>query len=282
MENTVENEMQKCDISNIIKQGMRRMHEGSMTVEAAIVLPLMLFFLLNLSSVIELIRLHGNLQLALWNTGNRLAVYGHAREDVEMTPFFSALYIRDRVLGDTGEKYLEQCPLAGGTDGFLFWKNEVGTTKDEIDIVMIYPAAPWVGVAGYEQFWMANRYFAHVWNGYEIPVDAGKADSSAEIVYVAEYGQVYHTNRDCTHLQLSIWTVGTEEIDGLRNQWGKSYDPCEKCKKGDRPDVLYVTEEGESYHYERGCPGLKRTIYEVHRDEIPGYTCCSRCQGTNY
>ena len=48
---------------------------ASMTVEAAIVLPLFLFFFLNLMSSIEMIRLHGNLQLALWETGNRMTVY---------------------------------------------------------------------------------------------------------------------------------------------------------------------------------------------------------------
>ena len=49
-----------------------------MTVEASIVLPLILFFFMNLASSIEMIRLHGNLQLALWETGNELIVYGYA------------------------------------------------------------------------------------------------------------------------------------------------------------------------------------------------------------
>ncbi len=38
---------------------------AGMTVEAAIVLPLFLFFFLNMGCVIEMIRLHGNMQLAL-------------------------------------------------------------------------------------------------------------------------------------------------------------------------------------------------------------------------
>ena len=49
---------------------------GSMTVEAAVVLPLFLFFFLNLGSAMEMIRLHSNLQLALLQVGNRLSVYG--------------------------------------------------------------------------------------------------------------------------------------------------------------------------------------------------------------
>lgn len=50
--------------------------EGSMTVEASIVLPLFLIFFVNLSCSIEMIRLHSNLSIALWNIGNDFATYG--------------------------------------------------------------------------------------------------------------------------------------------------------------------------------------------------------------
>lgn len=39
--------------------------KAGMTVEAAAVLPLFLFFFMSIGSYIEMIRLHGNLQLAL-------------------------------------------------------------------------------------------------------------------------------------------------------------------------------------------------------------------------
>ena len=54
-----------------------------MTVEASIVLPLFLFFFLNLGCAIEMIRLHGNLQLALWQIGSKMAVYGYALDSGE-------------------------------------------------------------------------------------------------------------------------------------------------------------------------------------------------------
>ena len=57
---------------------------ASMTVEASILLPLFLFFFLNLGCALEMIRLHGNLQLALWETGSKLSVYGYAVSSGEM------------------------------------------------------------------------------------------------------------------------------------------------------------------------------------------------------
>ena len=57
--------------------------QAGMTVEASIVLPLFLFFFLNLGCAIEMIRLHGNLQLALWQIGSKMAVYGYALDSGE-------------------------------------------------------------------------------------------------------------------------------------------------------------------------------------------------------
>ena len=53
-----------------------------MTVEAAVILPLMLFFVIQLTSTIELLRLHGNIQTALWKYGRQAAVMGYLYQEV--------------------------------------------------------------------------------------------------------------------------------------------------------------------------------------------------------
>ena len=52
-----------------------------MTIEAAVVLPCFLFFFINLSSSLEMIRLHGNLEYALHNAGNEVCLYGSLLTD---------------------------------------------------------------------------------------------------------------------------------------------------------------------------------------------------------
>lgn len=51
---------------------------GSMTVEAALVLPCLLF-VISMGNAIEIIRLHGNLEVALWNAGRRSVSTVHYR-----------------------------------------------------------------------------------------------------------------------------------------------------------------------------------------------------------
>ena len=43
--------------------------KASMTVETALVLPLFCFFMIHMGSAIEMMRLHGNLEVALWDAG---------------------------------------------------------------------------------------------------------------------------------------------------------------------------------------------------------------------
>lgn len=254
----------------------RRAHAG-MTVEAAVVLPLFLFFLLNLSCAIELIRLHGNLQLALWDTCSKVAIYGHALGDSDLAPIFTGIYIKNQIVEYAGEEYLDNAPLKNGSKGLMLWESDIFSSKDELDVIVTYAASPWSNYAAFSTFRMANRYCAHIWNGYEIPKDPKKALEQTDVVYVTETGKVYHENPNCTHLQLSIREVTRFEAESAVNQWGSSYTPCEKCKPGKTIWNLYITEDGDRYHSSLDCPGLKRTVFSIPRSRAFKYRPCSRC-----
>ena len=251
--------------------------DAGMTVEAAVVLPLMLYLLLNLSCAIELIRLHGNLQLALWEVGSRLAVYGYALEDNDVASLFTGFYIRDQVIKYTGKEYLDNSPLKSGSQSIAMWESHIFSSEDEMDVIMTYSVAPWSGFAAFSSFSMANRYYAHIWNGYEIPDNPEQSEQELDIVYITENGEVYHENRNCTYLVLSVREVSRSEAEALVNQWGKKYSSCEKCKPESACLTLYITEEGERYHSDRNCSGLKRTVFSVPRSSAAGYRACSRC-----
>lgn len=248
--------------------------KAGMTVEAAVVLPVFLLFVLNLASLIEMMRLHGNLEFALWGTGNEAALYGSVLEDETASSVLSVLYIKNQIVETLGSEYLEQSPLRDGVSGLQVWTNLLQGEKDILDVTITYSVAPLSGFIGFPAFQMKNCYYAHLWNGYEIPENA----MAGEIVYVAETGTVYHKSRNCTHLLLSVQQVDAAEVEERRNQWGRTYGACERCTHGKMPDSVYITDEGECYHYSQGCSGLKRTVHAVTLAEAQGkYRCCSRC-----
>ena len=266
---------------------------AGMTVEASIVLPLFLFFFLNLGCAIELIRLHGNLQLALWQAGNKLAVYGYVLDSGEKPEgsaagdwwrgmsgiALSSTYVRGQIIDFAGEQYLDQSPLKDGRNSLQFWESEMFGDEDEIDIIVTYSVSPWSSLIGFSSFRMANRYYSHVWNGYGVQGEDSEPSAETKTVYVTETGTVYHTTESCTHLRLSTQPVTASEIGTFRNQNGGKYYPCTRCANGGMPTVLYITKEGDRYHFTRECSGLKRTVtaMPLKAAKQAGYVPCSRC-----
>ena len=187
---------------------------------------------------------------------------------------FSSVFVKAQMVHLLGEDYLNSSPLRSGTDSLMLWESEVFGTEDTIDLVVTYSVAPWIKTAGFMSFRMANRYYGHIWNGYAI---SGQAQAG-ETVYVAENGQVYHLDRSCTHLKLSVCEISAEALDAARNNYGKRYEACEKCAQGRRTEIVFITGEGDKYHYNRACPGLKRTVSPMlKQDAEKRYRPCSRC-----
>lgn len=264
---------------------------AGMTVEASIVLPLFLFFFLNLGCAVEMIRLHGNLQLALWQIGSKMAVYGYVLDSGEMPEngegwwgdlagaVVSSTYVKGQVVNSVGADYLNESPLTDGAASLQLWESDIFGSDDEIDIVVTYSVSPWIRLVGFRPFRMANRYYAHIWNGYRLS-GSEEEEETEQTVYVTENGTVYHMTMECTHLSLSVRQVPAFRIDDMRNQQGGRYYSCSKCAGGMlAPNVFYITEEGDRYHYSAECSGLKRTTSSMTLEQAlaAGYRPCSRC-----
>ena len=99
--------------------------KASMTVETALVLPLFCFFMIHMGSAIEMMRLHGNLEVALWDAGRQVGIYGgilnagdagekEDNDDRLGTVAVSYTYVKNQICNQLGEEYLEQSPLEQG------------------------------------------------------------------------------------------------------------------------------------------------------------------------
>ncbi len=261
---------------------------AGMTVEACLLLPLFLFFFVNMGCAIEMIRLHGNLQFSLWQLGSRMSLYGyvvHSGEEPEegnQEPgwwgdmagmLLASTYIKARLIDLTGREYLDHSPLRKGAEGLELWESDIFGEEDEIDIVVTYTVSPWNSLAGFFFFRMANRYSAHIWNGYGLPLE----EESVRVVYVTENASVYHEDRNCSYLQLSIRQIPWAEADRWKNSSGRAYEPCQKCGGENISMFCYVTDQGRRFHSMVDCPGLKRTVSAVALGQSGAVRPCSRC-----
>lgn len=124
----------------------------------------------------------------------------------------------------------------------------------------------------------ARKAVVRAWVGYT--GESFGSGTQEEIVFITPEGSVYHRNRDCSYLRLSIRQISYGEVDNARNQSGARYTPCEYCIRSNwSGSIVYVTDYGNSYHSTQSCQGLKRTVMAVPLSQTGGRRCCSRCGG---
>lgn len=118
--------------------------------------------------------------------------------------------------------------------------------------------------------------YVKAWTGYDVTHTSDR-EKEEEIVYVTEYGEVYHRSRSCTHLALSVEIADYKNIGSRRNAGGERYYPCEFCHPEEFSSVVFITRQGNRYHSGLSCSSLKRTIRAVRLWEIPGVPACQKC-----
>ena len=244
--------------------------KGSLTIEASLVLPIFLFAMFLALSVINHMRFHLNLQEAVHQETRKLAMTSYREWNV------SPGSIGGVVLARLDSNLLSKAPVKGGGGGVDFSKSRLDN-REVIEIDASYEAD-----LPYDFFSIFNRRFCaksvmHTFIGYEKGLDERSISHEAEeYVYVTETGTVYHRDRECTYLRLSIKEVDRSALKDLRNSSGHKYYACASCGKSAGSRV-YITSDGTCYHSSLSCHGLKRTVNCLPLSQVGGMKPCSRC-----
>ncbi len=242
--------------------------KGSMTVEAALTIPIFLFAVLCLIYLLEIqairISVHSAAQGAAKN----------AAEDIAIIPALNLPKMKSDMVSLIGSDRLERSIIDGGKSGISCLGSWYQPSTGEIHVYVSYKIQlPFPGFMNLKAR-QKEEFIVKAWTGYEKP---DMKDDDGQIVYITDTGSVYHTNYQCSYLQLSIRFLPSSGLPGLRNQSGGRYCPCEKCVHGSAMAGVYVTNNGNRYHNSLNCSGLKRSIRAVKKSEVSGRRACSRC-----
>ncbi|MBR5766640.1 MAG: pilus assembly protein [Lachnospiraceae bacterium] len=247
-----------------------RREKGSLTIEASLAVPVFMFAVFMVMSVINLMRFHLNLQEAVHQEASRLSLYAYDKWEV------SEGSVKSAILGRMDDSVKDKAPVKGGVDAIDLCLSRLDD-REIIEINASYDAQLPYDLSGIFNKRFTARCLMHTYIGYE----KGLADVSdrlkdEEYVYVTETGTVYHRDRECTYLRLSIKKVSRDSVKDLRNSNGHKYYPCEKCGKR-AGSTVYITKDGTCYHGSLDCSGLKRTIHCIPLSKVGGRGPCSRC-----
>jgi hypothetical protein len=280
--------------------------EASLTVEAALVLPLFLYFMIAFLYFIQIFTLQEQIQSAITKMGLAMAKTAYVYSDfpgleevryfddtVFGTEFdiglqdFTRAMIDEAILKQYSMDYLDQdwvdrsC-IKGGFHGISFANSNILSEEGYIDIVVEYKVQIPIKLFILDEMQMLQRVRLRSWTGYEVAatysLEEEEGTVAGTIVYVTATGTVYHKKIDCTHIKLSVREVVGIPHD-LRNEYGSKYDSCEACCTGKEGEnaTYYITSDGRKYHTRRNCSKIKRSVKEIPLSEVGDRTACKRC-----
>lgn len=241
---------------------------ASVTIEAAVGIPLFLFAALCLIWLIEI----QSIELSILNAAQGAAK--KASVQTAAVPVLNSVKFKSDLVKLIGEERIERSIIEGGSSGISCIRSYVSPYTGEMNIRVDYRIRIPLSIFGSPSVRKKEEFRISAWTGYE---DRGIDGEEGEIVYITESGSVYHEDYQCSYLQLSIGFVPYTELSGLRNGDGGKYYKCEKCVLGEAMTGVYITGYGNRYHNSLNCSSLKRTIRAVKKSEAAGRRGCSKC-----
>lgn len=263
-----------------------RTNQGSMTIEAALLLPLFLFAVISILSFTEILRVQMKINSCLQQTAKELAVYAYAikeghSQDNSASSFsldmaLSEIYVRSRVSKELTGNYIKNSPIEGQEK--MSFSESKFMDRDRIELRCSYYVMPFFSLSPKSGFQTESVAVARAFTGYD-NTKITEALSDEKMVYITKTGHAYHSSRSCNYLDLSIQMMNKSQVENHRNSSGGRYKACPLCGNRGIGNVTYITDYGDRYHYDLLCSGLKRTIYTVPISEAGGRMPCGKCCG---
>ena len=242
--------------------------KGSITMEAAVVIPVFFFAILCMMYLFEVMAIQSSISSASQCVGKAWA------EESYLSPVVFPRELEKELIRVIGKEKLDSSIIANGSEGISceYSKANLKTAvlnmnvRYQIEIPVMMFRLP---IRTYEE-----RLRVKGWTG-----DIGLSDDEEDemYVYITDYGSVYHQSLACSYLELTIRGISVNKLYNERNEYGAIYYRCEKCGDLPKEGVVYVTDYGNRYHTTLSCSGLKRTIHIVKLSEVNGLGGCSKC-----
>lgn len=261
---------------------------GSLTIEAAMALPLFLFAVIILMTPMKLLNDGRKVQTALEITGEELSQYVSALKELKSGQDLSAAGLNELPDGFL-EEITEQSILLYArmkmgkyevyrdTQSVSFLRSSVLKDKETIDLIMDYRIRLPFPVLGLKSVPMSARCFRRAWIGNTLLYE-DETGNTEEMVYVGRDSTRYHKERTCHYLFNHIRAVNETDLESIRNTGGGKYKPCSRCSSlAKEGSIVYIMPSGEKFHSSRECSAITAYVRLVPISEVIHLGACSYC-----
>lgn len=249
-----------------VKKSIAASFNGSLSLEASLVVPIFIFALGSMIMLIEMERLQSNIFESLHQS---ISYSFDNRSTVDYKKVFM------NYLDSKENPYI--C-LDKGAEGITLTDSSSIDDDGYIRISAEYKEKPFISLFPLMNAEIKDSIFGHSFTGYVNSNGKGNYFNDDIQVYVTLTGVKYHKDRECSYIKVKLNKVMAADIKMLRNASGKKYSPCHECHPK-LEGTLFIAEYGDKYHSSNSCTAIKKTVKTIGLKEAisEGYTACSKC-----
>ena len=252
----------------ICHRNIKKKISGSVTIEAAMTIPIFLFAILCIIYLLEIQSIRLSISAATQHAGKLAA------EQIPVVSVLNPIKLKADIVNIVGAERLNRSIVEGGSSGIQCFTSYYDSGEEIVHIRVSYrvrlPFPQYMHIGQKIQ----QETEIKAWTGYQ---HTGLDDEDDSIVYIADTGSVYHTNYRCSALHVQIQFITQTELKNYRNESGGKYYACEHCVHGSTMSGVYIANYGTKYHNSLSCSGLKRSIRSVKKSQVKGRRQCRRC-----
>jgi len=261
---------------------------GSLTLEAAMVLPIILLIFTGFLSFFSFLEIEVRLQNALNYVSQRIAAYYYVVDHLEAENITEEIQaevalpviktaltpgiVKEMVCEELGDAFSDEKIIVGGKSGLSFIGSGYDSVYQTIRVQVYYrlqiPLFSGISLSKM----ISQKAVYRAWTGSNF-----EESSEETYVYVTQNGTVYHTSLSCTYLNISAREVAFSTLEALRNMNGEKYTACSLCCKESTAEIVYVTNYGNKYHLDQNCTAIRRDVKTIPLSEVGELPLCERC-----
>ncbi len=270
-------------------------YRASLTVEAALALPVILFAMYLLIFPLRVMEAERRLQNRMETAAKQMTLEGY----IEKT---GKKLLKDKEVSGTVENlaeglkegvvtgYILAAPETGLMEHMRFDdKTSVLSGENGADAAMVhleleyrpqYPmtffnfAAPDKVLVSHRRAWVGSAG-GRGRDQYGMPLEE-EEDEEDRIVYLGKTSTVYHEDPRCHYLSNDLMTADASQMKELRNASGAKYHACPSCRPSGS-GAVYYSASGTAYHSSPDCKAITAYARAVHYHEVEGMRACSYC-----
>lgn len=271
----------------------RRRLPASFTVEAALCLPLFVFFAAALMEPMMWLDRQRKVQTVLEAVAEDFSTAAYWKENIceqgegEETRDPESEEERLAGMSDAAAGLLVLGKAGSHADSLVLKKSQTSDSDGNICLEVSYrekiPFFERLGTAVIVEAGARRR----PWLGFDGKLKANKGaggggseEAENQYVYVGAGMGRYHLMRSCHYISNEYMAVSEAEASQMKNFYGSRYKACARCCKDDQSyGTVYITRAGGKYHGDQECSAMASYVRQVPLEEVEHLGSCSYCGG---